>query len=131
MPRKPKRPCSFPGCPELTEGRYCEKHRHLEDKRYNHFDRSPAAKRRYGRAWQKIRNAYAAKHPYCEQCFAEGRMVMMEHVHHIKPLAEGGTNDESNLISLCKSCHSRLHAERGDRWGKRTTVYRYEGNEVR
>lgn len=26
MPRKPKRPCSFPGCPNLTDGRFCEEH---------------------------------------------------------------------------------------------------------
>lgn len=23
MPRKPKKPCAYPGCPNLTEGRYC------------------------------------------------------------------------------------------------------------
>ena len=26
MPRKPKRPCKHPGCPNLTEGDYCEVH---------------------------------------------------------------------------------------------------------
>ena len=26
MPRKPKRPCSHPGCPELVDGRFCKKH---------------------------------------------------------------------------------------------------------
>jgi 5-methylcytosine-specific restriction protein A len=31
-------------------------------------------------------------------------------------LSEGGTNKEQNLMALCKSCHSRIHAERGDRW---------------
>ena len=24
---------------------------------------------------------------------------------------------EDNLMSLCKSCHSKIHAERGDRFG--------------
>jgi 5-methylcytosine-specific restriction protein A len=24
----------------------------------------------------------------------------------------------SNLMSLCKSCHSRITAESGDRWGR-------------
>ena len=27
MPRKPKRPCSHPGCPNLTDGRFCEEMR--------------------------------------------------------------------------------------------------------
>ena len=30
-------------------------------------------------------------------------------------LAEGGSNDESNLMSLCRSCHEKMHRERGDR----------------
>ena len=36
-----------------------------------------------------------------------------------KPLSEGGTHDRSNLIALCKSCHSSIHAHRGDYWGNR------------
>ena len=42
MPRKPKRPCSFPGCPNLTDGRFCEKHEKEENKRYEKYDRDPA-----------------------------------------------------------------------------------------
>ncbi|MDD7049283.1 MAG: HNH endonuclease, partial [Lachnospiraceae bacterium] len=30
-------------------------------------------------------------------------------------LAEWGANDESNLMSLCRSCHEKIHRERGDR----------------
>lgn len=29
MPRKPKSPCRYPGCPNLSDGVYCEKHRGL------------------------------------------------------------------------------------------------------
>ncbi|OUJ18886.1 Restriction endonuclease HNH family [Methanonatronarchaeum thermophilum] len=28
-------------------------------------------------------------------------------VHHIKPRAEGGSNDTSNLIVLCRNCHGK------------------------
>ena len=77
MPRKPKRPCSFPGCPKLTEGRFCE------------------------------------------ECQKKGLLRPVEEVHHKLPLAEGGTHDEENLVSLCQPCHARIHAERGDRWNKR------------
>lgn len=62
----------------------------------------------------------AAEHPFCELCFERGVIVPTEEIHHKKPLSEGGTHDWSNLIALCKSCHSRIHAERGDRWGKST-----------
>ena len=45
MPRKPKKPCSYPGCPELTDGRYCEKHQKQENARYEKYDRDPAVRR--------------------------------------------------------------------------------------
>jgi len=28
------------------------------------------------------------------------------HVHHVVPRSEGGTNDLSNLVTLCSRCHS-------------------------
>lgn len=116
MPRKPKRPCSHPGCPELTDGRFCEQHEKQENKRYEKYDRDPAVRRRYGRVWKRIRDKYVLAHPFCEQCFKDGVMVQVEEVHHIVPLAKGGTHDTSNLISLCKSCHAKIHADSGDRW---------------
>ena len=116
MPRKPKRPCSYPGCPKLTDGRFCEEHEKLEAKRYEKYDRDPATKRRYGRAWKRIRDRYMHAHPLCEKCLEEGRLTEAEQVHHIKPLAEGGDHSENNLMSLCSSCHAKIHAERGDRW---------------
>ena len=34
MPKKPKSPCRFRGCPELTEEKYCEKHKKLKSHYY-------------------------------------------------------------------------------------------------
>lgn len=46
-----------------------------------------------------------------------------EHLKHLKYSivlgTAGGTHDRSNLIALCKSCHSQIHAKRGDRWHDR------------
>ena len=58
VPTKPKRPCSYPGCPKLTDGRFCEEHAKAEAKRYEKYDRDPAVRRRYGRAWKRIRDRY-------------------------------------------------------------------------
>ena len=116
MPRKPKRPCSFPGCPNLTDGRFCEEHEKLVQRRYEKYDRDPATKRWYGRAWKRIRDRYMNAHPLCERCLSEGRYVKAEQVHHKLPLAEGGTHRDDNLMSLCSACHAKIHAERGDRW---------------
>ena len=58
LENKPKRPCSYPGCPNLTDGRFCEEHEKLENQRYEKYERDPATKRRYGRAWKRIRDRY-------------------------------------------------------------------------
>lgn len=83
---------------------------------YEKYERSKSNKRRYGRAWKRIRDKYVSQHPFCEICYEKGILVETEEVHHKKPLSEGGTHDRDNLIALCKSCHSRIHAERGDRF---------------
>lgn len=124
MPRKPKRPCSYPGCPCLTDRRYCEEHEKLTNKQYEHYGRKYKKNERYGHAWQKVRARYVKTHPFCEECFKNGVLTPVQHVHHIKPLEDGGTNDEDNLMSLCKSCHSRIHAERGDRWHSLPNEYK-------
>ncbi|MDA3835225.1 MAG: hypothetical protein PF495_17710 [Spirochaetales bacterium] len=54
MPYKPKRPCSHPGCPRLTDGRYCEEHAKLAARTYERYKRNPDSKKRYGYAWRKI-----------------------------------------------------------------------------
>ena len=116
MPKKPKRPCSYPGCPRLTDGRFCEEHVKAEAQRYEKYDRDPAVRRIYGRAWKRIRDSYVQQHPLCERCQEQGKLIPTEEVHHKVPLSEGGTHARSNLIALCKSCHAQIHAERGDRW---------------
>lgn len=117
MPRKPKRPCRYPGCSSFAEEgeQYCKEHKKLMQHHYEHFQRGYSGNRRYGYHWKKIRDRYVKKHPLCELCQKEGRFVPVEEVHHIVPLSEGGTNDEENLMSLCRSCHERIHMERGDR----------------
>lgn len=126
MPKSPKKPCRFPGCPNLTEGRYCKEHKDKANRSYEKYGRDPAVRRRYGRAWKRIRDKYVAGHPFCELCYQEGIIVPVDEVHHKLPLSEGGTHERSNLISLCKSCHAKIHAERGDYQGsKKRHVYSY------
>ncbi|WP_041313997.1 HNH endonuclease [Heliomicrobium modesticaldum] len=119
MPRKPKRPCSYPGCAELTDGRYCDKHQKQADSYYNKYERDPATRKRYDRSWKRIRDRYIAEHPLCEECQKAGRLTPAEEVHHIIPLSKGGTNEDGNLMSLCTSCHSAITAKEGGRWKRR------------
>lgn len=119
MPKRPKHPCAYPGCPKLTDARYCEEHTRLVAHRYEHHQRDPSTHRRYGRAWKRIRDRYISTHPLCEECYKQGRLTQAEEVHHILPLSHGGTHAEENLMALCKPCHSRITAEMGDRWHDR------------
>lgn len=116
MPRKPKQPCAYPGCPNLSDGRYCEQHRKLVEKNYEQYSRNPAVHKKYGRAWKRIRDSYVKMHPFCERCFEQGILVPVDEVHHKIPISQGGTHDRSNLMSLCKSCHNKIHHEIGDRY---------------
>lgn len=118
MPRKPKRACSYPGCPELTDDIYCKSHKKLANKHYNKYQRDPESNKRYGRRWKRIRDRYIKGHPLCEECQKHGRLTPVEEVHHILPLSKGGSNNPENLMSLCKSCHSAITVRDGDRWGR-------------
>jgi len=115
VPNKPAHPCAYSGCPNLTHGRFCERHSQTENARYNKYQRDPKINKRYGSAWSRISKAYRKTHPLCEKCQCEGRLTPAALVHHIKPLSEGGTHDRANLMALCDSCHSAIHS---DRWGR-------------
>ena len=116
MPYAPRPICRYPGCNcrAAAGSGYCEEHKELMDKQYNRYARKEDPKK-YGRSWRKIRVQYIREHPLCECCLKEGRAVLAEEVHHILPTLRGGTHDKSNLMSLCKSCHNKIHHELGDR----------------
>ena len=115
MPTKFKKPCSYPGCPNLTTETYCSEHKAKVNKEYNKFQRSLDHNKIYGREWKRIRALYVREHPLCEMCLKEGKLTPVEEVHHILPVERGGTHDVSNLMSLCKSCHNKIHIALGDR----------------
>jgi len=52
-----------------------------------------------------IRKRIIARDPICKHCEAKGKTTLTEVIDHIKPLAEGGSNDDSNLMGLCHPCH--------------------------
>ena len=117
MPKSPVRGCAYGRCNKraMPGSQYCEEHKKLVDQQYNRFTRIADTSKKYGRAWKRIRGRYAREHPLCEMCLAEGRLTPVEEVHHIIPVSRGGTHDRSNLMSLCQSCHTKIHHEIGDR----------------
>ena len=113
MPQLPLKPCAYPGCPELTRSRYCHKHKTLAGREYNRDQRSADHNKIYGRRWRTIRDLYITKHPLCEKCLESGRLVPVDEVHHILPVDQGGTHAEDNLVSLCRSCHTKTRRPPG------------------
>jgi 5-methylcytosine-specific restriction enzyme A len=69
--------------------------------------RKSAAKRGYGKAWQKASKGYLRKHPLCAACWLTGIVREATVVDHVQP----HRGDErlfwlsSNWQSLCKPCH--------------------------
>lgn len=120
MPYKSRVSCKYPGCGKLIQSgtMHCKAHTTLRNSQYEKYDQDKDTKRRYDRAWKRIRDKYAAEHPFCEQCYAKGVLIPTEEIHHKLPLSEDETYDKSNLIVLCKSRHSQIHAKRGARWGE-------------
>lgn len=121
MPRKPKRPCSYAGCPKLTDGQYCEEHQKLVDKQYNRYERDTFSREFYKTSkWKAVRRRHLSMFPLCAECLKTGKITRGEIVDHIRPIKQGGEKfAESNLQTLCWSCHSRKSATEGSRWGKK------------
>ena len=69
------------------------------------------------RLWYTLRSWYITEHPLCENCLKYNINTQATEVHHRKPFRLGITKDEkwklfsdpNNLMSLCSSCHHRIH----------------------
>lgn len=103
MPKKPKKPCKHPGCPLLTDDTYCEFHVRLYAN-----GRPSANERGYDSRWRTIRRSFLKRNPLCAECAKVNKVTGATEVHHIIPIAEGGTHDDENLMALCHSCHSKI-----------------------
>jgi 5-methylcytosine-specific restriction enzyme A len=119
MPTKPKRPCSYPGCPELTAEQYCTMHQRQVTSEYDRR-RGSAASRGYDQRWREARQRYLMQHPLCSECERKGKVTAVSVVDHIKPHKGDMTLfwNESNWQALCKPCHDSKTAREDGRWGQ-------------
>lgn len=113
------RPCREFGCPNIVKSRnqhgYCDTH---ADKRSNWNKRADrkgsTTERGYGHAWRKIREIVLKRDNYqCVKCAAEGVVTLATDVDHIISKAHGGTDELSNLQSLCSPHHKEKTATEG------------------
>lgn len=61
-------------------------------------------KRITGRPLQRLRAELFAQEPLCRACVAAGRTTAATIRDHVIPLAEGGSEDPSNIQPLCGPC---------------------------
>jgi 5-methylcytosine-specific restriction protein A len=66
----------------------------------------PEGSRLRGRAGVAQRLRRLRNEPLCRHCKAKGRTTPSTTPDHIKPLAFGGTDDDSNIQCLCADCHA-------------------------
>ena len=110
MPYAPKKPCTFPGCPNLTYNRTCEQHAgtaFASSSRLHDLTRPNAAARGYDSVWARFSKFFRSQNPLCGAC--EVRPV--DDTHHIRALKSGGERlDPNNVVGLCRECHRCITA---------------------
>ena len=70
----------------------------------------------HSRAWQELRLAALERdHWLCQSCLKAGKIRPASTVHHKRAVRDfpGLALDPSNLITLCPSCHNKMHDEKG------------------
>lgn len=116
-PYRALHPCNHPGCPMLTNERYCDKHtrqhkREKEQYREKEQHRENSYQRGYTKRWARYRKSFLAAHPLCRECAKRNLIVAATVVDHIVP--HKGDYDlfweTMNHQPLCAECHNRKTA---------------------
>jgi 5-methylcytosine-specific restriction enzyme A len=107
MPYKPKHPCKVSFCKELVPSgeHYCSFHRKALSRSYEIHQRDHVVARLYHtKQWKALRVNHLRSNPFCVQC-SSTRQLEVDHI-----IEHAGNPDlffdETNLQTLCKSCHS-------------------------
>ena len=114
MPKRPKRPCTNPGCIVVhDQGGRCAKCSTKLRKQQDSIPERRADNNWYtSQRWRRTARAYKAAHPLCERCEAQGFIRESVEVHHIKDRKQYPelAYDWDNLEALCKTCHGKANA---------------------
>lgn len=95
---------------EILHGRghFCSKKCHYESRTIVGI---PVPAFYTGAEWRTIRDKILERDEHkCQSCGFSGKGL---HIHHVELKRDGGNEDESNLITLCNSCHMKLHWANG------------------
>jgi 5-methylcytosine-specific restriction protein A len=102
MPKAAPRPCTAPGCSALVYGGGSRCAAHPHETSFASKRRGSRHERGYGTDWDKLRLQVLQRDAYvCQPHLREGLVHTGRIVDHIKNKAEGGTDDPSNLETVC------------------------------
>jgi 5-methylcytosine-specific restriction protein A len=107
--------CRKIGCAGIVRAGVCSAcgpQRQRSDHRYDE-QRGSSASRGYDARWRRLRLMFLHAHPLCAECAGQGRTVAASEAHHQVAKRDGGSDAFSNLVALCKPCHSRITAAGG------------------
>lgn len=106
MATRAKMICRHPGCNRLVDiAGYCELHSQ-DATGWFRTSKGNSSARGYGGRWRLLRRQVLERDSYlCCECGRAGRIAAASEVDHIVPKSQGGTDDLSNLQSLCPRCH--------------------------
>ena len=76
-----------------------------------------------GRTLQRLRADLFRRHPLCVLCLAKQpqRVSAATIRDHVIPLAEGGSDEETNVQAICAQCHQQK-TERESQRGKQRAI---------
>lgn len=117
MPRRPLKPCSHPGCPELHRNRRgrCDLHQRLANADYRtRSDRPDYRERGYDARWDREKKKFLKRNPICA---VEGCGQPAYAVDHWRP-HRGDRRlfwDRTNWVPMCQTHHNQKSAAENPR----------------
>lgn len=113
MPTSAPRPCREPGCRALVRdgSAYCDQHKRVARGSFADRERGTRQQRGYGAGWEAKRLRVFERDKWlCQACKRRGVITPVGDkpysawCDHIVPKAEGGSDDDENLETLCRAC---------------------------
>lgn len=91
------------------------------DHKLSNWDKRRTRQQRgYGREHDAMRKRVLAEEPLCRECSRAGKVAASTIADHIKPKAEGGSDDRDNYQGLCRPCSTAKTAKESGRARRRT-----------
>ena len=112
MPSAAPKPCNRCGVLVRDGTSRCPVHKPIG--KWGDPSRGSSSERGYGWQWQQTRKRILSRDKgLCQVCIKVGKFRPGRDVDHIVHKADGGTDDDANLQTICPACHKAKTAQEG------------------